>query len=371
MSKVNYIVGTQALFNAIATKDANALYFITDTQRIYKGNVDFTQNVFLVDNFPANGVDNKIYIHKNTGEVQVYHDGSWQAVNPGYVQTIESLKDAANGGKLATVNAIKGYIDEMINGGTSALFQDVGWNKEQGKIQFKGADGTTVLKESQLEGVSHDATYDATALRITIPQYGKDDLVIDLPKDNFLSDAYFEKDYTWTDGSVSPAIVLVVNTGNDELKKIPVPAAAMTNDYTAGKTSTIQVSIDDSHKIKARLIIDTNTSDGVMMIYDSTTGKVGTNGIKIENDPSADLCKCNKCIPTAAVVAAAIKRAVGEVTSSLLAEGNADEVVISTTNGIVRSGVKIGGATLSEMASATTLATEAAVLEAISWKVLA
>lgn len=372
MSKVNFVSGTQVLYDAIPVKDPNALYFTSDTQRVYKGDVDVTQNVFPVVNFPSAGVENKIYIHKNTLEVKVYADGKWLVVAPGYVTLADQMEVAANGGKLATVNAIKGHIDKVLDARVETLMQDAEFDAASGKMKFYGTDRTVALTEAELTGVAHDATYDAKNLKITIPQYGKDDLVINLPKDNFLSDAYFEKDYDFEDGTTGPAIVLVVKTeGSKDDKKLAIPAASMQNDYTAGKTDSIQVEISDDHKIKARIIIDPKTSDGVLMIWDNTTKKLGTTGVKIDNDTANDMKESNTYVPTGAVVAAAIKKACGDITDNFLTQGNKNEVVISTEKGIIRSGKIIGGAVLADIPNANTLATEAAVLDAISWKTLA
>lgn len=371
MNKVNFVGGTQALYNAIVTKDPNSLYFISDTQRVYKGDVDVTQSVIPVINFPESGITGKIYVHKNTLETRIYDEGAWKTVDPGFIKTLDQLKDAANGGKLATIDAFKAYVDEVIDARTSHLYSQAGFDNTNGNLGFRGT-AEDSQKLVQLLGVAHDAAYDATNLKITIPQYGKDDLVIDLPKDNFLTDAYFEKEYDFEDGKIGPAIVLVVKTeGSTDEKKLAIPAAAMANDYTAGKTDSIQVTIDDSHKIKARVIIDPTTSDGTLMIWDNTNKKMGTVGVKVNNNTAADMGNSNEFIPTAAVVAAAIRKACDEITGGLLSEGNENEIVLSTVHGIVRSGKVIGGATLSDNPNADTLATEAAVLDAISWKSLA
>ncbi len=39
MENVMFLRGTQALYDALETKDANTLYWLTDTQRLYKGDV--------------------------------------------------------------------------------------------------------------------------------------------------------------------------------------------------------------------------------------------------------------------------------------------------------------------------------------------
>lgn len=371
VNKVNFVSGTQALFNSIQSKDSNSLYFITDTKRIYKGDVDVTQSVIAVTNFPANGISNKIYVHSNTLETRIYYDGVWKVLTPGFIQTLDEMKSDENKAKLATIDAIKGYIDEMLAERSANLFNDIEFDKENGWVKLSG-DGEMSEKSAELTGVAHGVTYDPSNVRITIPQYGEEDLVINLPRDNFLTDAYYDKQYDFEDGQVGPAIVLVVKTdGTEESKKLAIPASAMANDYTAGKTDTISVEIDDSHKIKARLIIDANTSDGTLTIWDSVNKKLGTVGVKINNNTDEEMGESNESIPTAAVIAAAIKKAASEITGGLLTAGNENEVVISTANGIVRSGKIIGGATLSENPDANTLATEAAVLDAISWKSLA
>ena len=51
MSSVNY--GTKAKYNAIATKDNDALYFCTDTLELYKGSVAYSKAVKFVSTLPT------------------------------------------------------------------------------------------------------------------------------------------------------------------------------------------------------------------------------------------------------------------------------------------------------------------------------
>ena len=46
--------GLQAAYNQLETKDANTLYFCTDTGKMYKGEVDFTESVKVVATKPDN-----------------------------------------------------------------------------------------------------------------------------------------------------------------------------------------------------------------------------------------------------------------------------------------------------------------------------
>ena len=53
MSQVLFYAINAAQYAAISTKNPNALYFITDGNRIYKGAVPYTHPVAGVASFPA------------------------------------------------------------------------------------------------------------------------------------------------------------------------------------------------------------------------------------------------------------------------------------------------------------------------------
>ena len=55
MSQILFYTGTKAQFDALTTKNENALYFLTDANRLYKGSTPFTHPVQAVSAFPASG----------------------------------------------------------------------------------------------------------------------------------------------------------------------------------------------------------------------------------------------------------------------------------------------------------------------------
>ena len=61
--------GTYEQYQALATKDSNLLYFCTDNGKLFKGEVDFTNNLVYQSSAPvvANAVPGKIYVDTTDG----------------------------------------------------------------------------------------------------------------------------------------------------------------------------------------------------------------------------------------------------------------------------------------------------------------
>ncbi len=71
---LKFYYGTMAKYTA-ATKDPDALYFITDTQKIYKGTVDYTEAARVVATMPASPAQGIVYFDQSDSKVKVY-DGT-------------------------------------------------------------------------------------------------------------------------------------------------------------------------------------------------------------------------------------------------------------------------------------------------------
>lgn len=347
MARVNFIQCSQVEFNALTTKSSDSLYFVEDTRRIYKGSVDVTQNIISVSEFPETGVEGKLYINPTTLEVKSYQEDAWVTYLPGYATTAEELKSADNASKIPTSNAVISYVESVIES----------------------------ISQGEISGLAHNPTYDSSTMKLTIPVFGYDDVVVDLPKDNFVHSAYYDPEYVFNEGTddeyTGPAIVLIVKTDDeaDEGTKIAIPASSLVDVYTGTSTSTIKISVSDGNEISADLIIDTSTNEGELAVV-TANGTIAKSAVTINSDAEAGMGSSTTAVPTESLIAEYVKAAINQLASTLLSEGNADEVVISTTNGITRSGVTIGSDTLAETPSAEVLATEAAVADAVSWKTL-
>lgn len=400
MAKVNFISTTLSKYTALESKDTNTLYFIEDATRIYKGETDITQSLKVVSLFdvaPGEDIfDNKIYMNLTTFEVRVKNGASWSILSPGYISTSNQFIDA-NSSKLATVGAIKAYITKTISditGGT-AFVKDITFDSTTGSLKVdKGGETATSLP---LTGVAHSPKYDASKLKLTIPVVGGSDIVVDIPKDKFVT--------AGTYNSETQNIELTIEGQTD---KVLIPAAALVDTYVADNTSkNITVSVSSDNKISASLTIDPTagnalkyTSKGFMVnvsnkvntygagtkseliLSDATGNTISRSGVTVLSDAGTTaLGTSTTTVPVASIIARAITAAVNTAKTALtteinkkatkLASGAASQVLLSTADGnYSRSGKTIGGATLSATANSNTLATEAAVVDAISWKSL-
>lgn len=108
--------GTQAAYDAIASKDANVLYWTSDTNKIYKGAVDFSKSVEAVASQPTSPAAGRLYLCADTGKAQFYTGSEWKTVN---LPEVTSFTDEnADNLHVATTAAIKTYVEGKI--GTSA-----------------------------------------------------------------------------------------------------------------------------------------------------------------------------------------------------------------------------------------------------------
>lgn len=399
MSRVNFISTTLAKYEALTIKDSNSLYFIEDAKQIYKGEVEVTESLKVVNSFDATpGTDiaeGKLYVNATTFEVRIKNGTSWVILSPGYISTSEQFVDA-NSNKFATIGATKAYITKTISditGGT-AFVKGITYDSATGKLMVDKGEETAT--EVQLSGVVHDPTYDPAQLKLTIPVVGGTDVVVNIPKDKFVTAGIYN--------TATQNIELTIEGQDDP---VIIPAAELVDTYTADNTNkNIQVTITDNNKISASLTIDPtagnaltyNSAKGFMVdisgkmstygtgtaseiVVSDATGKTITRTGKtvLSDTGSTELGTSETQIPVASIIARAIASAVSTAQTTLqtainkkadkLATGTANEVLLSTADGnYSRSGKTIGSSTLAATPNANTLATEAAVLDAISWK---
>lgn len=443
MAKVNFKAGTLAQYTALQTKDQGTLYFLTDAKKIMRGDADVTENIVVVTNFDgteggvavANAFEGKFYINITTFECRIKSGAAWVVMSPGYITDGTNFAQSGNEGKFATIAAIKAYIADQIatiTGGT-AFVKGVTWDMASHSLQIdKGGEAPTAVA---LSGMAYKPTYDAGALKLTIPVVGDDDVVINIPKDNFVRSGRYEEDYTLPDppGGTGPAIVLVVNDGaGGGDKEVVIPAASLVETVTGGTTDTMTITVGENNAITGTVKVDpiegnalVSSSAGLKVdvsgkadkltagasahiLVGSADGNLADGGVTLKT--SGDMGTSATEVPVASVIAAAITAAVsaaqgtlqgaidtleetvsglesdvGELQTTVsgfetalasklssMGAGNADEIVLSdAAGGVKRSAKKIGGAALAASPDANTVATEAAVAAAMSWQVLA
>lgn len=285
-------------------KDENTLYFISDIGKIYRGSVDMTESI-RVQPVPdvVNAVPGVLYLDATTLAMKVTQDrSSYITISPGYL-TDGANWASADSNKLATIGLIKQGIQDAIDK-LPPVSTDAVWDQDTGSITV-GSGAPAVLTN-----VVHSPSWDAASLKLTVPIYGGQDLVVNLPKDKFVTSGRYDTD--------TQDIILTID-GQEEPVKIP--ATALVDVYTADNAGKdIQIDISDDNIISAML-------------------------------------------------SESLKQSISSIVTKLdKVSGVADNVVVfGDDDSIKDSGKRLGSATLQSSPDANTLATEAAVMSIMSW----
>lgn len=305
------ICKTAKAYADVPVKDANTLYFIEETGKIYRGQIDFTEGTKLVKDFPAAGAVGKIYVKEDTLEGRVW-DGvgsAWKTVIRPVVNTLQAENQVDPVSGKAVADYVKGQFTQELK----AAVTDISYDKAAKKLQYTkiGAEAPVDVK---VDGFLTGAKFDGGTGNLTFNLEGGEDVVVNLPKENFVTSGRYDE------GSKKIILTLVDGT-------VEIPAADLVDVYTGGQTQSATVSVSEGNEITAEVRVS----------------QEGNNAITVKED--------------------GLHVAHQDITGKLdkVAAEKTDEIVVAVADGTVAvSGKKVGGATLTTK-DANTVATEAAV----------
>ena len=146
--------GLQQAYNEMAVKDPSVLYFCTDTKKIYKGDIDFSESVRVVASKPVSPAVGITYVIGDTGAVEMFDGTNWKVISYPTVTTIDvdstdtsvasakavyDFVQATLEDRLGIIpeaseaTTIVGYVDEQVakaTGDASQVAQDLAAYKE-------------------------------------------------------------------------------------------------------------------------------------------------------------------------------------------------------------------------------------------------
>jgi len=312
------ITGTQAKYDALATKNNDALYFITDTLRIYKGANLYSENVKVVDSAPAvaQALPNVLYVTAD-GTAKVLNAAKTAFITVAEpAQTTIDGTSTANDAKLANIAAIKAFVAAQIASHKTTDLDPITERLEavEELVGGEGAGSVDSQIKAAMEGAAHDITYDASSLTITIPQYNAEGgdgtpVVINIPKDNFVRSTYYD--------SATRELVLVVDDeasdSDNATKEVRIPVSQLADVYTgvdvATKKKAITVAVTNDNKVAAELHVGTEDA-GDSGIAAPTLG-FDSNGYLVLNTSAI-----RAAIKANADAIAAINTAIGDFTNA-------------------------------------------------------
>lgn len=312
MAMIKWVITTSAAYVGLEVKDTNALYFLQDTQEIYKGETSFTQSIVMVnDQFPDKGAQGKIYIHNTTLEGKVWAGSSWKTV----IQPIATtLTDGATENKAVSGEAVKTYVTEKLTEAVTGKFVDgITFDKASKEIRYtKGGETNNVA----IDGFVTDVSYAGETGILSFTVEGGEAININLPKDNFVKSGTYNKE--------SKEIILTLV----DKSQVKIPAGDLVDVNEFQSTATVQLAASEEGVVTANVKLST------------------TKGNQIQ-------AKEDGLFVAATDISGKLDKVTGE---------RVDEIITANADGTIKvSGKKAGGATLAIAPDANTLATEAAV----------
>lgn len=368
---------TRATFDAadVSEKTSDKLFFLSDTGEIYRGTQAFTESVIMYTEEPSVKAVGKLYINSNTLEGKIWNGSSWTVV----IQAVQASMAADNTTLPVSGKAVADYVKTQIESvtGSGELVADISYTADSNKLVVTMADQTT--DEVELTNVAVDLVYDNKTGLLQVKNAAGTTIGsgINLDLERFVSSAEYDHE--------QGKILLTFNDGGTPLE---IDVGDLVDTYTAANSSTVSMTVT-GNKFTAEAIVSSaegnllqKTDNGLYVAIDLSgkmdkdTDAVKGNLAKFDangNAVDAALTAGGATLAESASASVlATEAAVAAIRTTLQAAinkkmnmvniGKADEVLTATADGHAQvSGVKIGGATLSATPNAATLATEAAV----------
>lgn len=261
-SNVKFLSGTYAQYSALASKNADTLYFL-DNGQLFKGTVSYSDQIVVVTALPDTLVAGKVYVN-TTDKSVTYYDGTTSTVV--VPATVGTIGDSTPDTDLANVKAIKDFVAAEIakipaqvdytvtlvdeTAGTGELTKQT---IKQGEVGSETEVGTIVVPDLKMEV---KATPNDGYLKTYQFTYGTGSAFeIDIPKDLVVEsgEVIVVSDDAPVSGLTNGTYLKLVIVNQTEPLYIDVKDLC---DVYTGKTATdgVSISVSASNEISATLV---------------------------------------------------------------------------------------------------------------------
>ena len=262
------LAGTQAEYDALATKDNTKVYFCTDSGKLYRGGVDFTNSMLVVTEKPQAPLAGKIYFITSTNTVEAYVGNAWKTFQMDYVTSVAGGGAGIDGdstdAQLATAKAVWEAIENYATSGDAVkgIAQTTVTDPETsvvttvpGSLTITKTDDSTEVVN--INGLLKTPVWDGVARTLTFPNTDGTSYVANIGKDIFI-------DPTANNRYENGNIYLYLNDGTQgsTATEIVIPVTSLITDYFGTDTDSISVDIDDTtHEVSARVNIRPDSAE--------------------------------------------------------------------------------------------------------------
>jgi hypothetical protein len=305
--------GKQAAYDALSTKDSNILYFCEDSGKIYKGEVDYTNNVIAAASKPSTPVAGKIYILADTNTVEVYVNDVWKVLSyPTVTEVTAKSTDVEVASAKAVYDAIQAAVEEVTGGDSIVKTLEAG--ESDATLKVTKGDGST--SNVTVPGVVTTPTWDSTLRKLTLPVAGGTSVEVNIGKDIFVDP---EKDNKYN--TETKNIELYLNDGT----KIEIPASDLVDVYTGTTANGTSTTVGDDNTIKVDLVVD--PAEGNAVVVTESGIKVDLTAYAKSKDVEDQISGVQDDIDEVKETADANKTAIAKLNGTATEEGSVAKAV--------------------------------------------
>ena len=284
--------GTQASYAALATKDPTKLYFCTDTGKLYKGEVDFTEAVRIVTSDPvaANALEGVIYVNTTDGFAKTW-DGT-KFINIGTpVDTSTGAPIGSTSGD-AHVPSSKNVYDfveaelaetvaDTVTGVAAKVTATTQDEDLSGKLVVtKGQGASETTSDVVVPKVIKSVNFDAATRTFTFKSTTDSDVTVQLAKDIFI-DPTADNRYDPVDQSIH--LYLNDGEGTSEPTELVIPVASLIATIEVADTNSIDMTLTTRQKTVGTSTVSYQEIKADLVLRPDDAQNDFTNALKVGN----------------------------------------------------------------------------------------
>ena len=381
MAMLSWHYITRAAYDAASASDktADKLFFLSDTKEIYRGTDLFTESVILYTSEPTTKAVGKLYVNATTLEGKIWNGTAWTTV----IQPVQATLAADDASKPVSGKAVAEYVSAELAKvtGSDGLVAGVEYVADSNSLTVTMADGSS--DTIPMTNVAADLVYDKATGLLQVKNAAGTTIGtgINLDLERFVSEAAYDHET----GKITLKF-------NDEGTPLEIDIGDLVDTYTAANSSTVALTVTGNQFVAEAIVASGAGYEGNLLqktdagLYvapvdqSAKADKVAaaTAGNLASLTAEGNLADAGVSVGGAALAAEAsatvlaTEAAVADIRSTLetsigtkmdkVGAGHEGEIITADAEGnAAASGIKLGGATLAEQADAATVATEAGV----------
>ena len=243
---MNWHIVTSAEY-AAGIKVDDDLYYLSDTQEVYRGTVSYTQSIAMYETtLPSNPALNRLYIEKTTLAGSIWNGSSWVEVVKPIASTVTNSANPVSGA--AVVAYVAAQLANLAN--SADTVKNVTYDDAEHILTVtKGDDSTTPIV---LNGLGCSISFAENKLQLLDASGNKIGAEINMDIERFVHSGEYDDE--------SKCIILYFNA--EKTDSVSIPVGDLVDEYTVEGTTSIDLQMV-SKKITAALKISADPGNAV------------------------------------------------------------------------------------------------------------